>query len=248
MKMQANNIKSITMPKVKFTKNYKSFHFLPFNRDIMPGHVEKMGSSVLYFNSIIRPVVTCKTDCIDGQMKRYIMDAQHLFTTLSSQGMEIPYIEIPVKDEIDLVNKIARMNSSSKNWHLMDYVTAFKTLIGDYRQLFKWRNQYNIEPLMVARICAGGERGSQSKSIKDGSFRIINSKAEKMCNAFSQIFMAVGSSDRGIKHSFLQVFMDRYETYDHEKTIKSINKNITIVRAMSDSSEAYKYIATTIFK
>ena len=130
----------------------------------------------------------------------------------------------------------------------MDYVTAFKTLVPDYLKLFKWRNQYNIEPLMVARICAGGQRDSQSRSIKNGSFRIINPKAEQMCNAFSQIFMAVGTSERQIKHSFLQVFLDKYETYNHEKTIKSINKNIAIVKAMSDSAEAYKFIATTIFK
>ena len=64
---------------IKNTTNYKMFSILPMNREIRSEHVEKLVKSIRTMG-IIRPVIICKTDVIEGEMKNYIVDGQHLAT------------------------------------------------------------------------------------------------------------------------------------------------------------------------
>ncbi len=160
---------------IKYSKDYEKFLFLDNNRILNPGHVQTMIESVRTMG-VIRPVVCIETDAISGKKQRYITDGQHLFTALVAEELEIPYIVLNVEDEIELVVKMAKMNNSSKSWTLLNYVNAFKPYLPDYQKLFKMRNKYNIEPLMLAAICTRGTSAvvSGSRLIKSGHFKITN--------------------------------------------------------------------------
>jgi hypothetical protein len=231
--------------KIKFTDMGK-FSILPMNREIDPPHVQKMIKS-LNLMGVIRPVIACKTNIIDGIMKLYIIDGQHLATALASLNMEIPYILIDVEDEKDLIHKMAYLNNSSKSWVLMNYVTAFKMVYPDYLKLIKFKNMYNIEPLMLAMIAMNCGISASSKVIKSGEFKITNPNTEDMCKLFNDFFIKIGSADRWVKHYFLNVFMKAYGTYNHATALTNLDKHLKTIKAMSDVTIAEQYIAKNIF-
>lgn len=233
---------------IKYSKDYEKFKFLDNNRILNPGHVQTMIESVRTMG-IIRPVVCIETDVISGKKERYITDGQHLFTGLVAEGLEIPYIVLDVEDEIELVVKMAKMNNSSKSWTLMNYVNAFKPYLPDYQKLHKMRNQYNIEPLMLAAICTRGTSAvvSGSRLIKSGHFKITNPESHEMAKAFNEFFLRIGRADRWVKHQFLQVFMRAWGSYDHNKALENLDKHIKTIKAMSDTSAAEAFISKNIF-
>lgn len=233
---------------IKYSKDYDKFKFLDNNRILNPGHVQTMIESVRTMG-IIRPVVCIETDVISGKKERYITDGQHLFTGLVAEGLEIPYIVLDVEDEIELVVKMAKMNNSSKSWTLMNYVNAFKPYLPDYQKLHKMRNQYNIEPLMLAAICTRGTSAvvSGSRLIKSGHFKITNPESHEMAKAFNEFFLRIGRADRWVKHQFLQVFMRAWGSYDHNKALENLDKHIKTIKAMSDTSAAEAFISKNIF-
>ena len=233
---------------IKYSKNYEKFLFLDNNRILNPGHVQTMIESIRTMG-VIRPVVCIETDVISGKKEKYITDGQHMFTALVAEGLEIPYIILDVEDEIEIVIKMAKMNNSSKSWTLINYVNAFKPYLPDYQKLYKMRNKYNIEPLMLAAICTRGTSAvvSGSKLIKSGHFKITNSESDAMAKAFNDFFIKIGRADRWVKHNFLQVFIRAWGTYDHDKSLTNLDKHIKTIKAMSDTGAAEAFISKNIF-
>lgn len=235
--------------KIKFSRDYKKFGFLDsINRIPDPGHVQKMIMSVRSMG-VIRPIICVKVNFLNGSCAMYIVDGQHLFNALMAENLEIPYVVIDVEEKIDLVNKMAMLNNSSKPWTLLNYVNAYKMHIPDYNTLFELRNKYNIEPLMLAAICTRGTSAvaTGSQLIKSGKFKITNAEAEDMARAFNEFFLKIGSADRWVKHQFLQVFMRAWGEYDHTESLKNLDKHIKTVKAMSDTGAAEAFISKNIF-
>jgi hypothetical protein len=233
--------------KVKHATDYSKFAVLPMNRGIDSKHVQKMIASIRKMG-VVRTVITTTTNIIEGETKTYIIDGQHLATALEREGKPIPYIEIEVESEEDLIEKMAYLNNSSKSWDLMNYINAWKMIRPDYMKLFKWKNMYDIEITMLAIIGVNnaGFRHSTS-SIKTGEFKITNPLAEKMCKDFNDIFLKIGMSDRAIKFQFLTAFMQAYGNYDHQKVIANIDKHLKTVKLMVNGDDTSAYIRKTIF-
>ena len=233
--------------KVKLANDYSKFTVLPMNRGIDSKHVQKMIAS-LRLQGCIRVVQCCRTNIIEGEEKLYIIDGQHLATALEREGQPIPYIEIEVTSEEDLVEKMAYLNNSSKSWDLLNYINAWKMIRPDYMKLFKWKNMYDIEITMLAAIGINnaGIRNTTS-SIKTGNFQITNSKAEDMCKAFNDIFLKIGMSDRSVKFQFLAAFLQAYGTYNHTKVMSNIEKHMKTVKLLTDGDSTGTYIRTKIF-
>ena len=234
--------------KIKFSKDYKKFEFLDINRLTDNGHIQKMINSVRNMG-VVRPVICVRITFVDGRQKLYVIDGQHLFKCLMAEDLEIPYVIIDVENKIDMIQKMAMLNNSSKSWTLMNYVNAFKMHIVDYYKLNELREMYNIEPLMLAIICTNGNESSisGSKLIKTGEFKITNLKSHEMAKSFNDFFLKIGQADRWVKHNFLQVFMRAYSTYDHEKSLENLDKHIKTIKAMSDNSSAEAFISKNIF-
>lgn len=234
--------------KIKFSKDYKKFAFLEINRITDTEHIQKMIASVRNMG-VVRPVICVKITFLDGKSQLYVIDGQHLFKSLMSENLEIPYIVIEVADKIDMVHKMAMLNNSSKSWTLLNYVNAFKMHLVDYYRLNELREMYNIEPLMLASICTNGNTSSISGSrlIKSGQFKITNPDAQEMAKAFNDFFLKIGRADRWVKHHFLQVFLKAWGKYDHNKALDNLDKHIKTIKAMSDNSVAEEFISKNIF-
>ena len=233
--------------KVNLAADYSKFAVLPMNRGIDSKHVQKMIASIRKMG-VLRCVITTTTDIIEGEKKRYIIDGQHLATALEREGKPIPYINITVESEKDLIEKMAYLNNSSKSWDLMNYINAWKMIQPDYMKLFKWKNMYDIEITMLAAIGVNnaGFRSS-SQSIKTGDFKITNPNAEDMCKAFNDIFLKIGMSERSVKFQFLTAFLQAYGSYNHAKVITNLDKHLKTVKLMLNGDDTATYIRRKIF-
>lgn len=233
--------------RIKHAADYSKFAILPMNRGIDSRHVQKMITSIRKMG-VIRCVITCTTNIIEGEMKTYIIDGQHLATALEREGKPIPYIELTIETEEELIEKMAFLNNSSKSWDLMNYINAWKMIRPDYMKLFKWKNMYDIEISMLA--CIGTLMPSiryGTQPIKNGTFVISNPNAEAMCKEFNDIFLRIGMIERNVKFQFLNAFMAAYGTYNHAKVLANIDKHMKTVKLMANGDETGEYIRKKIF-
>lgn len=233
--------------KVNTTTDYSKFAVLPMNRGIDSKHVQKMIASIRKMG-VLRCVITTTTDIIEGEKKRYIIDGQHLATALEREEKPIPFIDIPVESEEDLIMKMAYLNNSSKSWDLMNYINSWKMIRPDYMKLFKWKNMYDIEITMLAAIGVNNAGiKTSTQSIKTGNFKITNPNAEDMCKAFNDIFLKIGMSERSVKFQFLAAFLQAYGSYNHTKVIANLDKHLKTVKLMMNGEETATYIRRKIF-
>ena len=232
---------------IKHTTDYKKFSILPMNREIKSQHVEELVESVRNMG-IIRPVVACETDVVEGEKKLYIIDGQHLATALERENIPIPYTIIDVENEVDLVHKMGKLNNSSKSWALLDYVNAYKFCNNDYMKLLKYKNLYNLELMMVAALCRNHYSFNlNSKIIRSGEFEITNSKVESMCKDFSDLFIMLANVDRGIKFSFLAAFIQSYGKISQKNVLNNLSKHIKSIKLITDNTEASNFIRHKVF-
>ena len=237
---------------IAVTKDYTLFNYLPMNRSIDSKQVEALVESIRAMG-VTRQVICIKTACIDGELKTYVIDGQHLVHACQREDMPVEYRYIEITNEDDIVNKMAFYNNSSKSWKLMDYVNAWQYVHPDYLTLKKFKNLYNLEPLMIAGICNNSDSynavSAASQLIKNGNFRVTNTIAEEMCKDFSDLFIKIGRADRWVKHQFLRVFIQAYngKSYNHRSILENIDKNIATIKTMTDISVANQFIQRNVF-
>ena len=234
------------------TTDYTLFNYLPMNRNIDSKQVEALVQSIREMG-VTRQVICVKTSCIDGELKTYVIDGQHLVHACQREDLPVEYRYIEITSEDDIIRKMAFYNNSSKSWKLMDYVNAWLYNNPDYLTLKKFKNLYNLEPMMIAGICNNADSyngvAAASDLIKTGEFRVTNPNAEAMCKDFSDLFIRIGKADRWVKHNFLRVFIQAYngKNYDHKKTLENVDKNIKTIKAMTDVSVANQFIQKKVF-
>jgi hypothetical protein len=217
---------------IAVTTDYTLFNYLPMNRVIKSAQVELLVQSIRAMG-LTRQVICIKTSCIDGVLRTYIIDGQHLLHACQREGIPVRYEYIEVVDQEDIVAKMAFYNNSSESWKLMDYVNAWLYVHPDYLTLKKFKNL----------------SGSISDIIKNGKFRVTNPNSEAMCKDFSDLFIKIGKADRWVKHNFLRVFIQAYsgKNYNHKATLLNIDANIATIKAMTDVSEANQFIQKNVF-
>ncbi len=209
----------------------QSFSYLAgINRPIYPAQVTKLAESVIKMG-IIRPVVIAYISFIDGIKKSYIIDGQHLFNALIRNNMDIPYVAIDVKDKIDLVEKIALLNASSKNWSMSDYVTAWASLNQDYVKLNHYYQVYDIDLATLSTILMGGsvDGSGTVKIIKNGKFNIVDEKINVTIldnvTDLLKVIPRMGRNDNRYATREYIKFLRTTNTYNHKKFIENLKKN-----------------------
>lgn len=209
----------------------QSFSYLAgINRPINPAQVTKLAESVIKMG-IIRPVVIAYISFVDGVKKPYIIDGQHLFNALIRNNMDIPYVAIDVKDKTDLVEKIALLNASSKNWSMCDYVTAWASLSNDYVKLNHYYQVYDIDLCTLATILLGQSiDGSNTvKTIKNGKFKVVDEKLnitilDNVTDLLKVIPRMARNDNRYATREYIK-FLRTTRTYNHKKFIDNLKKN-----------------------
>jgi hypothetical protein len=165
--------------RIKVLKKGETLSYLAgINRPIDPAQVTRRAQSVDAM-TLVRSIVVARIDFIEGREVSYIIDGQHLFNAMLRNDVPIEYVEIEVKDLVDLVEKIAMLNASSKSWKLTDYILAWSAVREDYKKLNKYFNIYDFELSTLASILScsavhtsGGS--SITKTIKTGEFTIVD--------------------------------------------------------------------------
>ena len=128
---------------IAVTTDYTMFNYLPMNRTIDSKQIESLVESIRAMG-VTRQVICIKTACIDGELKTYILDGQHLVHACQRENIPVEYRYIEIKDETDIVRKMAYYNNSGKSWNLLDYINAWMYSNPDYLILKKYKNLYNL--------------------------------------------------------------------------------------------------------
>ena len=209
----------------------QSFSYLAgINRPVNPAQVTKLAQSVNKMG-IIRPVVVAEISFIDGKKKPYIIDGQHLFNALIRNNMDIPYVTITVKDKVELVEKIALLNASSKNWAMIDYITAWASLSADYVKLNHYYQVYDIELTTLAAILAGAsvDGGVTVKNIKAGTFKLGDEKVNiNILDSVTDILKIIPRMDRVRNRYAIREYTKFRRTttgYNHDVFMKKLKAN-----------------------
>jgi hypothetical protein len=210
----------------------QSFSYLAgINRPINPAQVTKLAQSVNRMG-IIRPVIVAYISFIDGIKKPYIIDGQHLFNALIRNNMDIPYVVIEVKDKKDLVEKIALLNASSKNWSMFDYVTAWGSLNPDYIKLNHYYQVYDLELGFIAGVLLNNistYSGTPNVKIKKGEFKISNEKDNVQILDYVTDMLKIVPRMNRFENKYVCAeyvkFLRTTKTYNHKKFIANLNKN-----------------------
>ncbi len=150
---------------------YEGFHFLPFNRPKDKNHIRGIAESIDEFG-IIGLVTVAETDCVDGIMKKWIVDGQHTFSAEVSRNKPIIYIIVPVSSKLELIRLIAVLNNRRKPWQMKNYLHAWKSMdIPIYESIDVWVTQKKLSFALVLETMSGLEQGPASTAFKDGNFR-----------------------------------------------------------------------------
>lgn len=201
------------------------------NRPIIPHHVTKMSVSVDKIG-IVRPVVIATLSFITGKPEKYIIDGQHLYTVCLRNRIDVPYVEIHIENKVDLVEKIALLNSSSKSWCIQDYVTAWGSLKQDYVKLNRYFQIYDFEFGIIASIlnnqalssAVGG--ASVNRKIKEGSFEILDEEANvQILDNLTDVLRIVKRQARNENRYICSEYVNFYRNckdYNHKKFIKNL--------------------------
>ena len=201
------------------------------NRDVIPGQVTKLASSIEKMG-IIRPVVVADINFLD-EKGTYILDGQHLFYALMRADMDIPYIKINVKDKRDMIEQISLLNSSSKSWILKDYIVAWSNISPDYKKLMYYFNTYDFELCMLSDILSSGNFNSKGagsiRKIKIGDFKIVNEVGKKeLLDCLTDVLKILPRMDRFQNLYVCKEYLEFYNLmgkgYNHEKLLKSLEK------------------------
>lgn len=219
--------------------SHKSFNYLSgINRPINPSQVTKLAESLKALG-ILRPVIIARLSFITGKLTDYIIDGQHLFNALLRCNLDIPYVVIEIKNKVELVESIALLNASSKNWSILDYVTSWSCVSEDYKKLFHYYNVYDFELVDLSAILAGKSvaGGINSKPIKRGQFKIDNEKeAVQILDYLTDVLTIIPRMNR---------FENKYVCSEYINFLKSThdyNHNLFLEKLKKDKS---KFILAT---
>jgi hypothetical protein len=206
---------------------------------------------------VVRPVLVATFDFLTGTSATYIIDGQHLYHACMRLGYDVPYAEITVTDSVDLAEKLALLNNSSKSWSMRDYIKVWSCVDKDYVTLNKYFNTYDIELLQVAdilmnnqcRFAFGGT--AMSIPIKKGEFRINNEeKGVFLLDCITDALKIIKRMDRISNKLFIASyvnFINMYASaYDHKSFIANLKLNKDKFKIVTQDPEEYNKLIKSI--
>ena len=228
------------------------------NRPIIPGHVSKISKSIEEMG-VIRPVTVALISFITGIPIFYIIDGQHLYHACLRLNIEVPYTVIDIKDDLDMIEKLALLNTSSKSWTMRDYLLVWSYKIEDYIKLNKYYNTYDIELVQLSEILMEGTAKASttlggnnfSKHIKNGTFKIGDEeKAVFLLNCVTDALKIIPRMYRAANKMFIGTyisFINNTKDYDHKQFLINLKKDKNkFVLATQDPEEFKKLLKTLL--
>lgn len=159
--------------KINGEKGYDKLSHLPFNRNFKLR--QSLVESIKVYG-FIQPIITIKTNIVDGCIKTYILDGQH--RAMAAQYLDIPFyayeLSNKVKSTTELVELVAKLNNSAVAWKIEDYAVAYASLdIQDYKELLQVNSKYGYTLPVIANMLEGSINTKKSNdTVKLGTFAI----------------------------------------------------------------------------
>lgn len=239
------------------TLDYERFHRLPhgLNRELDYRHTATMRQSVsLHGNN--RLVIVVKTDVLDGVMREYIADGQHLFEALVTLGKHIVFKHQIVGTKEQLIKFLTDMNNTSKPWTLMDYIAAWAELTEDYKHLQRSITRYGIKPQGIAMVAMNlPNRATIARLIKLGRYHVVDrTRFRTMMNHIVDLLTIpeLGNTNAGyLPNRLIAAFVRHYNStqhYNHFVIKERLVANVDIIRgAYSAVNELETILEERIF-
>ncbi len=210
---------------VHSSMNYDDFYFLPFNRKTTNKHVVDIVESVKMFG-VLTFVVVVETDVVNGVMRKWIVDGQHRFKAYKYEGLPILYTKAHASTKHELVRLIAKLNHTSKNWSLINYLDAWTSLhIEEYLILKEAYERTSLPLTMLLQIYENKtNRKNAQLAFCDGRFKVVNlPKAEQQIN-YLVTAQTILPTSRDLCAGLLHIIRKYDEHYDHQRMMANLQK------------------------
>jgi len=228
------------------------------NRKIVPSHVTKMHESIKKLG-VIRPVIVSNINFSKGKTETYIIDGQHLYHACLRENIDIPYVEITITNEKELIETLAMLNNSSKSWKLTDYIDAWAWINPQYRILNRLFETYDIELSTIAEILQYGGPvtnaygGSRiSRLIKTGQFDIADlAKGETLLKWITDSLGCITRLDRLSNKAFIASYcnyISSLSTYNHSEFLIKLKANNFLFKMSTQDPEEFRKCFKQIYK
>lgn len=148
---------------IKTTSNYDQFKLIVGNRQIHEKHVMRVAGSIKEYGLLVPIIVNQDLEVLDGQ---------HRLKACELLGRPVEYI---VKSNIDM-SAVQVMNTVQDKWKLMDCIESFAAKGNDnYKNMLRFHSLYG-DKFPISSLL-GIISDSQSRSIRDGSFKFTSQMA-----------------------------------------------------------------------
>lgn len=221
------------MKQVMFA-NEVTVNFMPIgNRAIDYKKVNNIKMSMQEYG-IVTGITLIQTSLFTGKNAYYGVDGQHRYEAARALNRlnELPVYIVPKKFKTikDIVQFVARLNSTQTPWHLLNYINAYAS-IGNkhYVKLLEKVNLFGLGCSILGIIYGGANTTVSARMIKDGSFVIIDeAKGDTIANILQDLIPIIGKVNASIINAFSVAFYEWYSSikkYNHKKFMQFLNKN-----------------------
>lgn len=246
--------KIITLNKAQVKHLIKPVNLLKFNREISKSQVKKLRDLISQEGFITVPLIADRRwiPAVDDGMNRLVIaDGQHRLSAVYQLMKPTDTVQVSVAEATSpraLAKMIAKLNSSSKRWNLLDYANCWASIITPTQDIYvDWltlRSRYKMTPSLMLKASDSSEA-----DFKDGKARfddvaktnqILHFVAEmrenlvgevKNSNPLEGVIIAL---KKGLRYSDEQWFVNDINYDELLETVLSDDTELTPVREVME--------------
>lgn len=153
---------------IQSTKDYDKFILIKGNRNLIPGHVAKLTTSILQKNMLPQnPIITNE--------KFEVIDGQHRLEVARNNDLDIYYIVVPGAR----LEEIIALNSNNRIWNSMDYINSYASQGDrDFLWLKEFIEEYSINTTQALTFLFGSEGQGPRTAIRRGKLNFSDEQKE----------------------------------------------------------------------
>jgi len=213
----------IGYPAIVETTNYELLKLLKCNRNVSAPHVQQMGLSVVQLGYVLRDIVVVKIN-----YEYFVADGQHLKAYLKTAELPLRCKLIEAKDEREALTIVTKLNSTSRNWGIKNFVDGWANFNKDIKVLQQLTKDFSLTYTTIGALLTNSTSALAKKQIASGEFKVVDmQEAIKRINAIDFFYNSTGFVRSQYATTGLIDFMGNLGV---EKYYKNQNKFITCIK------------------
>ena len=200
---------------IQETRDYSLFKLLGTNRDIVPGHVERLKKAFETFGNIT------ETQPILVNSDYEVIDGQHRLQAAKELHLPVHYI---VAQGLNIEDARA-VNILHNGWKAGDYAKSYAAQgMTDYILYNQFKDDYNLshkKALILITGRAGAEGGGMHAAFRQGEFSIVNpAEARKRLEAYQELRPFLPFENGGLVAAFVKCWQS--PSYDQRRMVHKL--------------------------